>query len=112
MAHNKNEVFSVKMKSLSISLSPMSRTIGGVRSHFFKLVDDPTPLLYWYNALGAVVSSKKCHIVMSNVGGKDFLISIWETRCNRPVYHYVLWTDDGNGDGQCRLEKNVKQNLC
>ncbi len=50
--------------------------------------------------------------MMSNVGGKDFLTSIWETRCNRPVYHYFLWTDGDYGDGQCRLEKNIEANFC
>ena len=49
---------------------------------------------------------------MSNVGGKEFLMSIWETRCNRPVYHYVLWTDEDDGDGQCRLEKSSRVNFC
>ena len=37
MAHNKNEVFSLKMKSLSVSLSPMSRTVGGCENVLFQV---------------------------------------------------------------------------
>ena len=49
--------------------------------------------------------------MMSNVGGIDFLISIWETRCNRHVYRYVLLTDGDYGDGHADLRKIMTQNF-
>jgi hypothetical protein len=100
MAYSKNEVVTMKLANRNVSLSPIFRAVGAQRTFFFKLIDDPTPPLYWYNSLGALVNHQKCYVVMCNIGNLDFLISIWETRCNRPVYHYVVWSNgDGDGDG-------------
>lgn len=73
--------------------------------YLFKRLGDTTPPLYWYNSYSAYVTTGRLHLAPCGLDDNDsVLVSIWQTRCNRPRYDYIVYSRATN---QCSLRKNA-----
>lgn len=72
-----------------------------------------TPKLYWYNSVQGLHTPSKSHIAMCGIIGTNNVIAdIWQTRCNRPHYHYIIFSKLDNSCTMLKESKEISKIKC